>query len=111
MALTRLALICLLVHLCCFGVLVRSVLGAKARHFEWEVEYMYGAPDCLEHVVMGINGQFPGPTIKARAGDTVVVHLTNKLHTEGVVIHWHGIRQVSKPFTSLLASLLVIVRY
>lgn len=68
--------------------------GSKARHFKWEVDYMYAAPDCLENVVMGINGQFPGPTIKARAGDTVVVHLTNKLHTEGVVIHWHGIRQV-----------------
>lgn len=43
---------------------------------------------------MGINGRFPGPTIRARAGDTVVVELTNKLYTEGVVIHWHGIRQV-----------------
>ncbi|PWA87073.1 L-ascorbate oxidase [Artemisia annua] len=105
MALTRLALICLLVHLCCFGVLVRSVSGAKARHFEWEVEYMYGAPDCLENVVMGINGQFPGPTIKARAGDTVVVHLTNKLHTEGVVIHWHGIRQLGTPWADGTASI------
>ncbi|GJZ24184.1 L-ascorbate oxidase-like protein [Tanacetum coccineum] len=105
MAPTRLALICLLVHLCCFGVLVRSVSGVKARHFEWEVEYMYGAPDCLENVVMGINGQFPGPTIKARAGDTVVVHLTNKLHTEGVVIHWHGIRQLGTPWADGTASI------
>ena len=47
---------------------------------------------------MGINGQFPGPTIRAVAGDTIVVDLTNKLHTEGVVIHWHGIRQVSFVF-------------
>ncbi|KAJ6964040.1 hypothetical protein NC652_002349 [Populus alba x Populus x berolinensis] len=54
---------------------------------------MYSSPDGLENVVMSINGKFPGPTIRARAGDTVHVHLTNKLHTEGVVIHWHGIRQ------------------
>lgn len=94
MAPIKLAPISLLACLYCLGVFVSSVWGEKARHFEWEVEYMYGAPDCLENVVMGINGQFPGPTIKARAGDTVVVHLTNKLHTEGVVIHWHGIRQV-----------------
>ncbi|OMO67524.1 Cupredoxin, partial [Corchorus capsularis] len=73
--------------------LIQVSLGSKARHFRWEVEYMYRSPDCLEHVVMGINGQFPGPTIRAKAGDTIVVHLTNKLHTEGVVIHWHGIRQ------------------
>ncbi|MBA0853988.1 hypothetical protein Goshw_024655, partial [Gossypium schwendimanii] len=74
--------------------LIHVSLGAKVRHFKWEVEYMYGAPDCQEHVVMGIDGQFPGPTIRAKAGDTIVVDLTNKLHTEGVVIHWHGIRQV-----------------
>nr|XP_043620922.1 L-ascorbate oxidase-like [Erigeron canadensis] len=107
MALVRLTTtpICLLVYLCCFGAFVKSAWGAKARHFEWEVEYMYGAPDCLENVVMGINGQFPGPTIKARAGDTVVVHLTNKLHTEGVVIHWHGIRQLGTPWADGTASI------
>ncbi|KAF4357772.1 hypothetical protein G4B88_025007 [Cannabis sativa] len=55
-------------------------------------------------VVMGINGQFPGPTIRANAGDTVVV-LTNKLHTEGVVIHWHGIRQLGTPWADGTASI------
>ncbi|MFQ6662254.1 hypothetical protein Gotur_030123, partial [Gossypium turneri] len=74
-------------------------------HFKWEVEYMYGAPDCQEHVVMGINGQFPGPTIRAKAGDTIVVDLTNKLHTEGVVIHWHGIRQLGTPWADGTASI------
>ncbi|OIT18790.1 l-ascorbate oxidase [Nicotiana attenuata] len=71
----------------------RSVMAAKTRHFKWDVEYIHWSPDGKESVVMGINGQFPGPTIRAKAGDTVAVHLTNKLHTEGVVIHWHGIRQ------------------
>jgi hypothetical protein len=77
--------------LLCFS---RLSFGAKTRHFKWEVEYLFWSPDCIENVVMGINGQFPGPTIRAKAGDTVVVELTNKLSTEGVVIHWHGIRQV-----------------
>ncbi|KAI3926878.1 hypothetical protein MKX01_032793 [Papaver californicum] len=54
---------------------------------------------------MGINGQFPGPTIRAKAGDTVVVHLTNKLHTEGLVIHWHGIRQLDIPWADGTASI------
>ncbi|KAI5436153.1 hypothetical protein KIW84_022563 [Lathyrus oleraceus] len=40
-------------------------------------------PDCLEHVVMGINDQFPGPTISAQVGDTLAVTLTNKLSTKG----------------------------
>ena len=81
----------------CLAILINSSLGlAQDRHFyKWEVEYMYWSPDCVEGVVMAINGQFPGPTIRARAGDTLHIELTNKLHTEGVVIHWHGITQVT----------------
>ncbi|KAL0419473.1 UNVERIFIED_CONTAM: L-ascorbate oxidase [Sesamum radiatum] len=82
-----------------------AAAGAKTRHFKWEVEYMHWSPDGLESVVMGINGQFPGPTIRARAGDTVHVELTNKLHTEGVVIHWHGIRQIGTPWADGTASI------
>ncbi|XVF20202.1 hypothetical protein REPUB_Repub11eG0177500 [Reevesia pubescens] len=85
--------------------LIHVSIGSKARHFKWEVEYIYRSPDCLEHVVMGINGQFPGPTIRAKAGDTIVVELTNKLHTEGVVIHWHGIRQLGTPWADGTASI------
>uniref|UniRef100_A0A0R0EHK2 L-ascorbate oxidase n=1 Tax=Glycine max TaxID=3847 RepID=A0A0R0EHK2_SOYBN len=40
---------------------------------------MIRKPDCLEHVVMGINGQFPGPTIRAEVGDILDIALTNKL--------------------------------
>lgn len=76
------------------SLLIGKALSWKVRHYDFDVEYMYRSPDCVQHVVMGINGQFPSPTIRANAGDTVVVRLTNKLHTEGVVIHWHGIRQV-----------------
>lgn len=67
---------------------------ARNVNLTWEVEYMHWSPDCIESVVMGINGKFPGPTIRARAGDTLNIELVNKLHTEGVVIHWHGITQV-----------------
>ncbi|XP_022756581.1 L-ascorbate oxidase-like [Durio zibethinus] len=94
-----------LVFWCFVFSLIHVSLGSKARHFKWEVEYIYRSQDCLEHVVMGINGQFPGPTIRAKAGDTVVVELTNKLHTEGVVIHWHGIRQIGTPWADGTASI------
>lgn len=56
---------------------------------------MHWFPDGVDSVVMAINGQFPGPTIRAIVGDTIFVHLTNNLPTEGVVIHWHGISQVN----------------
>lgn len=82
-----------------------SVVAAKTRHFKWQVEYIHWSPDGKESVVMGINGQFPGPTIRARAGDIIVVELTNKLHTEGVVIHWHGIRQLGTPWADGTAAI------
>lgn len=40
---------------------------------------------------MGFNGQVPGPTIEARVGDVLEIHLTNRL-TEPTAIHWHGLR-------------------
>ncbi|MBA0554790.1 hypothetical protein Golob_013872, partial [Gossypium lobatum] len=67
-------------------------MGLEHKPLKWEVEYMHGAPDCQEHVVMGINGQFPGPTIRAKAGVTIDVDLVNKLHNEGVpgTYFYHG---------------------
>ena len=91
---TKYLLLLLLLIFCIPSLLVQVALASKARHFKWEVGYIFWSPDCAESVVIGINGQYPGPTIRAKAGDTIVVELKNALHTEGVVIHWHGIRQV-----------------
>lgn len=44
-------------------------------------------------MVLTVNGSFPGPTIIANWGDTVVVHLTNSLENNGTGLHFHGIRQ------------------
>lgn len=79
---------------CVWLGLIELSVGGRVRHYKFDVEYIIKKPDCLEHVVMGINGQFPGPTIRAEVGDTLNIALTNKLFTEGTVIHWHGIRQV-----------------
>ncbi len=37
------------------------------------------------------NGAVPGPLIRARVGDRIVVHFTNHL-PEDSTVHWHGIR-------------------
>jgi len=55
--------------------------------------------------MIGINGAFPGPTITANAGDLIRVEVNNKLHTEGVVIHWHGIKQIDTPWADGTASI------
>ncbi len=37
------------------------------------------------------NGSLPGPLIRARVGDRLIVHFTNSL-PEATTIHWHGLR-------------------
>jgi FtsP/CotA-like multicopper oxidase with cupredoxin domain len=37
------------------------------------------------------NGQIPGPLIRARVGNRVIVHFSNDL-PEATTIHWHGLR-------------------
>lgn len=36
-------------------------------------------------------GLLPGPTIEARAGDTLVISVENHLEDEVLSFHWHGI--------------------
>ena len=51
------------------------------------VEFVSGIPV----KVYTYNGTVPGPMIKARVGDTLLVHFTNNL-PESTTIHWHGLR-------------------
>jgi len=42
---------------------------------------------CRQQVITAVNGTLPGPTINAREGDTVVVHVFNK-SPYNLTIHW-----------------------
>ncbi|MDO1451281.1 multicopper oxidase family protein [Rhodocytophaga aerolata] len=57
----------------------------EASQFEWEIA------EGKTIQAWGFNKQVPGPIIKARKGDTLVVRLKNSL-SESTMIHWHGIR-------------------
>lgn len=63
------------------------------REYWLSLEQLDLAPDGFERSVMTINGTIPGPTIIADWGDTLVIHVTNNIDTNGTSIHWHGIRQ------------------
>ncbi|MCO5546913.1 hypothetical protein L7F22_000351 [Adiantum nelumboides] len=64
----------------------------RIRRFKLVVEYTNVTRLCHTKSVVSINGQFPGPTISVREGDTVIVKVANKVH-HNVTIHWHGVRQ------------------
>jgi len=56
-----------------------------ASEFTWELR-----PD-KTITAWGFNNQVPGPVLKAKKGDTLVVRVQNNL-PEATMVHWHGIR-------------------
>ncbi|THU32036.1 multicopper oxidase family protein [Niastella caeni] len=56
-----------------------------ATEFDWKIS------DQITIKVWGFNQSFPGPVLKARRGDTMVIKVKNDLQ-EATTIHWHGIR-------------------
>jgi len=42
-------------------------------------------------VMMGYNGQYPGPLIRADQGSTVNIHFVNSIELP-TTVHWHGVR-------------------
>lgn len=61
--------------------------------YDWDISWVSAAPDGFERPVIGINGQWPCPTIDVNVGDTVVVNVQNNLGNQSTSLHWHGIHQ------------------
>lgn len=49
-------------------------------------------------MIIGVNGQIPGPTLIVSEGQTVQVQVVNKLTSEGISVHWHGMHQMGTPW-------------
>ncbi|XP_021372443.1 L-ascorbate oxidase-like isoform X2 [Mizuhopecten yessoensis] len=56
-------------------------------------------------MIYTINGQYPGPSIVVYQGQQVEVVVKNKLMSEGVTIHWHGLIQWGTPWMDGVGSL------
>jgi FtsP/CotA-like multicopper oxidase with cupredoxin domain len=63
----------------------------KTIAYNWTITSGFRSPDGVKKEVYLVNDLFPGPTIECRSGDTLVIHVTNSLLSEGVSIHWHGL--------------------
>ncbi|KAE9369132.1 multicopper oxidase [Stipitochalara longipes BDJ] len=68
-------------------------ISAKTVTYNWEVDWVSVSPDGHERSAVGINGQWPCPSIAADVGDQVVVNVKNCLVNETTSIHFHGIFQ------------------
>ena len=50
------------------------------------------------HLFIAVNGRIPGPIIVVTEGRIVVAKVINKLTSEGITIHWHGMHQRRSPW-------------
>jgi len=83
-----------------FALFLKSIV-AKNVYYNFESHYFTGSPDgvSVPHI-LGVNGQFPGPTIEATEGDVLYINLKNNINRKGnlTTLHWHGLFQNGTPF-------------
>lgn len=72
--------------------LVEAPSDAPVREFELQAaKTKVGLNDGSTASAWTFNGMTPGPELRVREGDRVVVRLTNADIDAGVTIHWHGV--------------------
>jgi len=72
-------------------LLAAAAAEAAVVEYVWEARFVFLAPDGVEKMIGTINGEYPGPEIRVKKGDTVKVQVTNDLANTGLTLHWHGI--------------------
>lgn len=81
-----------------FTLIHDIAVSAAIITYDWEVTWVWAAPDGVGRPIIGINNSWPCPMIQASVGDTVVVNLLNKLGNETTGIHFHGINQINSNY-------------
>ncbi|PKU71340.1 Laccase-3 [Dendrobium catenatum] len=76
--------------LCLF--LLLGFISAKVHYHEFIQEKQVKRL-CNTSTIITVNGQFPGPTLEANNGDSLVIKVVNRVKYN-ISIHWHGLRQM-----------------
>jgi iron transport multicopper oxidase len=75
------------------ALLAAPFVLCKTVEREWNITWVQAAPDGFSRPVIGVNGQWPCPELRATVGDRVIVTINNHLGNQSTGIHWHGIHQ------------------
>ncbi|KDQ18298.1 hypothetical protein BOTBODRAFT_28712 [Botryobasidium botryosum FD-172 SS1] len=70
----------------------------QTRKYDLEITKGYNAPDGITRMAYLVNGQTPGPEIRARQGDDLEISVTNASPVN-FTIHFHGIEQEGTPWS------------
>ncbi|CAJ2649070.1 unnamed protein product [Trifolium pratense] len=80
-----------------YFLLIHAANG-KVHHHKFVIRSAPFTRLCSSKNILTVNGQFPGPTLKAHRGDTLVVKVYNQANYN-LTIHWHGSNQVRNPWS------------
>ena len=74
-----------------------AVAQARFVEYNFTVGWHTVKPNGVEKRMNLVNGQYPGPEVRAKVGDTVRVNMHNALGDNSTAIHFHGINQKNSP--------------
>jgi iron transport multicopper oxidase len=74
--------------------LLLSVAHTATVTYDFDISWVHANPDGLANrPVIGVNGQWPIPTMRATKGDRIIVNVHNSLGNESTSLHFHGLYQ------------------
>ncbi|KAM7518630.1 hypothetical protein LguiB_017592 [Lonicera macranthoides] len=81
-------------------LLFDGFLGSQAKiiRYKFVVNETPYTRLCSTKNILTVNGQYPGPTLYAHRGDTLVVDVHNR-GDQNITIHWHGVKQQRNPWS------------
>jgi len=80
-----------LLYPCCAFLFFCLTRTATVVH-DYNITWVTANPDGLfNRPTIGVNGQWPIPTINITKGDRLIVNVHNQLGNDSVSLHWHGI--------------------
>lgn len=84
------ALAIMLIH---FILLLVPLVYGKIVTYDFNISYVQGNPDgTKDRRLIGINNQWPVPTIRVHKHDTVIINVLNQISTN-TSLHFHGLFQ------------------
>ncbi|XP_062004299.1 laccase-15-like [Rosa rugosa] len=79
-------------------LLVLFLHRQASADYNWVVKESTYTRLCSTKSILTVNGKFPGPVLRAYAGDTVYVNVHNR-GRYNITIHWHGVKQPRNPWS------------
>ncbi|KAK9217354.1 hypothetical protein WN943_005981 [Citrus x changshan-huyou] len=88
---------CLLLGVLFIFAFVASLSHAEIQFHEFVIEAKPVKRLCRTHNTVTVNGEFPGPTLLVRDGDTLIITTINRAQYN-ITLHWHGVSLKGNPW-------------